>query len=70
MIGMIETLGGLWCLLELAIKTRCRLRGSYWRWRMETAFGRDAARPVSRWQRWRAMIEYGRWVYRMKRSMR
>ena len=67
MSKMIETLGGIWQLVLLALKTRCRLRGLYWRWRYETAFGSDPAKLPSRWQRWRATIDYGRWVYRMKR---
>jgi hypothetical protein len=67
MRGLIETLGGLWELFLLAVGSRFRVRGPYWRWRYETAFGGDpAARPPRR-QRLRAMLDYGRWVYRMKR---
>jgi hypothetical protein len=65
----IETLGGLWELLRLALKTRCRLRGKYWRWRHETAFGSDPAKMPSRRDRWRAMLDYGRWVHRMRRGL-
>lgn len=61
-----ETLGGLWQLLRLAIKTRCRLRGAYWRWRYETAFGTDPAQRPSRLSQWRSIIEYGRWLHRMR----
>lgn len=64
---MIETLGGLWELALLAARSRFRLRGRYWRWRYETAFGSDPAVRPPRRQRLRAVLEYGRWVYRMKR---
>ena len=63
----IETLGGLWQLARLALKTRCRLRGKYWRWRYETAFGSDPAKMPGRRERWRAMLDYGRWLHRMRR---
>jgi len=66
---LIELLGGLWELLRLAFKTRFRLRGPYWRWRAETAFGTDPSKLPSRWQRWRAILDYGRWVHRMRRRM-
>ncbi len=62
-----ETLGGLWELGWLGVKTRFRLRGPYWRWRQETVFGCDPALRPSRSQRLRAILAYGRWVYRMKR---
>ena len=64
----IETLGGLWELFILAVKTRFRLRGSYWTWRHETAFGTDRSRMPSRAQRVRAILDYGRWLWRMKRQ--
>ena len=67
MRNIAETLGGLWELGWLAVKTRFRLRGAYWRWRQETAFGRDPSLRPSRWQRLCAILDYGRWVYRMKR---
>ena len=70
MRALIETVGGLWCLMRLAIQSRFRLRGPYWRWRMETAFGHQPERSPSRWTRWRAVIDYGRWVYRMRRSLK
>jgi hypothetical protein len=68
MRNVLETLGGIWELGLLAVRSRLRLRGPYWRWRAETAFGvRPQARP-SGWRRARAVLEYGRWVYRMKRG--
>jgi hypothetical protein len=66
-VGRIaETLGGVWELLVLAVRSRFRLRGRYWRWRYETAFGGDAKARAPRRQRVRAVLDYGRWVYRMK----
>ncbi len=61
-----ETLGGLWELCLLAVKTRFRFRGRYWRWRFETVFGGDPAARPSRRRRLRAVLDYGRWVYRIK----
>ncbi|MCZ6836828.1 MAG: hypothetical protein O7G85_13715 [Planctomycetota bacterium] len=63
----IDTLGGFWELFKLAITNGFKLRGPYWSWRYETAFGSDPAKWPSRMERTRAMIDYGRWVYRMKR---
>ena len=60
---------GVWELCRLALKTRCRLRGKYWRWRYETAFGSEPDRYTTRWQRLRSMIEYGKWVHRMRRQL-
>lgn len=62
-----EIAGGVWELLLLAARSRFRMRGAYWRWRAETAFGTDpAARPPLR-RRLRAVLDYGVWVHRMKR---
>ena len=64
----IDTLGGLWELLLLGARSGFRLGGPYWRWRRETAFGGDPERRPSRGERLRAVLDYGRWVYRMKRG--
>ncbi len=64
---LVEILGGLWELLLLAVRSRFRMRGAYWRWRAETAFGRDPAAHPPFGKRLRAVLDYGRWVYRMKR---
>jgi len=53
-------------LARLGWKTRFRLRGPYWHWRNETAFGHDPARMPSARARREAIIEYANWV----RSMR
>jgi hypothetical protein len=64
-----ETIGGMWCLLSLALRGALSRRSRYWKWRQETAFGSDAARRPAIRQRVRAMLDYGRWVYRMKRRL-
>ena len=63
----LDTMGGFWELFKLIITNGFRLRGHYWRWRYETAFGTNPANQPGRFERFRAMIDYGRWVYRMKR---
>lgn len=65
---IIDTIGGVWELFLLGWKTRFRLRGGYWRWRYETVFGTDPAQMPPRRQRMCAMLDYGRWVYRIKRG--
>jgi hypothetical protein len=66
---LCETIGGLWALVILGFRTRFRMRGKYWRWRYETAFGHDPDKYTTRRQRFFAMIEYGKWVHRMKKRM-
>jgi hypothetical protein len=62
-----ETIGGIWELVRFGWRTRFRFRGPYWAWRMETAFGRDAAKRP-RWRRRAvAILAYGRWVHRLRR---
>ena len=64
-----DTVGGLWELLLLAARAGFRMNGPYWQWRRETAFGPpEAARRFGFLARVRATLEYGRWVYRMKRG--
>lgn len=64
-----QTIGGLGELLALAARSRFRMRGPYWRWRFETAFGADPARWPARRRRLGAILEYGRWIWRMKRGL-
>lgn len=64
MRAVIETIGGLWQLLRLGVLTRLRFLGPYWRWRLHTAFGRGY--PASRWALVRSVLEYGRWMHRMR----
>jgi len=67
MRAFIETISGLWHLARLAARSGFRLRGPYWRWRMETAFGTRRDERLSRADRCRAILAYARWVHRMKR---
>jgi hypothetical protein len=63
---LLDTLGGLYQLTRLAVLSRFRFRGPYWRWRLHTAFGRGF--PPSRWELLRALLAYGRWMHRMRRG--
>ncbi|TVQ61560.1 MAG: hypothetical protein EA379_06025 [Phycisphaerales bacterium] len=63
---IIDTIGGLYELARLAVISRFNFTGAYWRWRLETAFGRGY--PESRWELVKAVLEYGRWVHRMRRG--
>jgi hypothetical protein len=63
---VLDTLGGLYELARLAFISRFRFRGPYWSWRMHTAFGRGY--PSSRWELFRAVLAYGRWMRRMRRG--
>lgn len=66
MSSLSDTLGALYQLLRLAILTRFRFRGPYWSWRLHTAFGRGY--PATRRELVGSVLEYGRWVHRMKRG--
>ena len=61
---LLENAGGLYELLRLALTSRLRFRGRYWAWRMHTAFGRGYP---GRRELVRGVLEYGRWIYRMRR---
>ncbi|HYF13554.1 MAG TPA: hypothetical protein VD971_00630 [Phycisphaerales bacterium] len=61
----LATGAGLYELFRLAVLSRFRMRGKYWTWRMHTALGDGAG--VSPAERRRAILEYGRWVARMRR---
>ena len=54
-----ETLGGLWCLAMLALRGALSRKSAYWKWRDETAFGRDPARRPPLRKRWHAMLDKG-----------
>lgn len=66
MRSLIDTLGGLYELLRLAVISRFRFSGAYWQWRLQTAFGRGY--PASRAELLRSILDYGRWVYRTRRG--
>ncbi len=61
----METLGGLWALLRLGVRSGFRFRGAYWHWRLHTAFGRGY--PASRWEMARSVLAYARWMHRVRR---
>jgi hypothetical protein len=66
----LRSLRGAWNLLLLGVATRFRLRGKYWSWRMETAFGADRSKWPPARERRRAALEYGAWVGSMRKLMR
>jgi len=68
MHAFLDTVGGIWELAILVLRGGLRRDNAYWRWRRETAFGTDPDAMPPRRERWRAMLEYGRWVHRMKRG--
>ncbi len=68
MRAVLDTLGGWWQLLCMGLRGGLSRKSAYWRWRQETAFGSDPDAMPSRRERWRAMLDYGRWVHRMKRG--
>lgn len=55
---------GSWELLRLALVSGFRLRGPYWNWRWQTAFGRGV--PPRAELLW-ATLRFGRWAGRMRR---
>lgn len=68
MSRLLDTLAGLFELLRLGVLSRFRFRGPYWQWRLHTAFGRGT--PASRWELCRSILDYGRWMRRMRRMGR
>ncbi len=64
---MKQTVDALWQLARLAVLSRFQLRGAYWKWRADTAFGTDLKRMPSRAARLKAVLEYGAWVGQMRR---
>jgi hypothetical protein len=66
MQAVLDTIGGIWQLLGLGLRGGLKPGSAYWQWRRETAFGSDPDAMPPRRERWRAMLDYGRWVHRMK----
>jgi hypothetical protein len=56
----------LWNLFLVGCATGFKLRGPYWRWRKETAFGSNASRMPNAAARRHAALEYGAWVGQMR----
>ena len=67
MHSLLTLPGALYELLRLGLITRFDFKGPYWSWRMKTAFGQ--AMPVSRVQLIRNILDYARWVRRMRRGI-
>ncbi len=63
---LIDTLGGLYELARLGVITRFDFKGPYWSWRLHTAFGKGY--PSTRAETLRSILEYARWVRKMRRS--
>jgi hypothetical protein len=66
MRALLSIPGAIYELLRLGVITRFDFRGPYWTWRMNTAFGRGM--PASRRELVHSVLEYGRWVRRMRRG--
>jgi hypothetical protein len=60
----LDPIRAAWELARLGVLTRFRLGGAYWRWRRSTALG---SWNPGRAGLIRAAIEYGAWVWRMRR---
>jgi len=65
MTRLFSALAGLWQLARLVALSRGRLRGKYWSWRQETAFGRGM--PANRRETLKATLDYGRWMARVRK---
>ncbi len=63
----IENAGALYELARLGLLSGFRFRGSYWRWRLHTAFGRGYP---PRAELIRGVLAYGRWIRQMRRLAR
>ena len=63
---VLDSIGGVFELARLAALTGFRMRGQYWSWRWHTAFGRGA--PENRRELAASVLEYARWVRRMRRG--
>lgn len=61
---LLTTPAACWQLLRLLALSRFRLKGRYWAWRRQTAFGRGL--PETRSERLRTTLDYGRWIARMR----
>jgi hypothetical protein len=64
--SILGIFGAVYELARLAVVMRLRFGGAYWRWRIETAFGRGL--PGSRWELVCSLVEYGRWVRAIRRG--
>jgi len=67
MAYLYDTCRGLLELARLGVLSGFRFKGAYWTWRMQTAFGNGMP---SRTDRIKSVLEYARWVYRMRQAAR
>ena len=58
---------GLLGLGLVLLRARGRLRGAYWTWRKQTAFGGSPSEWPAARERRRAMLDFGAWVWAMRR---
>lgn len=66
MRSLLDFFGGLYQLTRLAVISRFRFKGPYWRWRLHTAFGRGY--PASKATLIKSILDYGVWMHRMRRG--
>jgi len=64
--NLIDTLGALWVLTTLAIRSRFNFNSPYWKWRLNTAFP-NAKVPGGKPGKLRFALHYARWAYRIRR---
>lgn len=64
--SIFDTLGALWVLATLAIRSKFNFSSPYWNWRMSTAFPQGRVPPKPESKR-RLAFEYARWAYRIRR---
>ncbi len=63
---IMDTLGAIWVLCTLAIRSGFNFSSPYWKWRMSTAFPEHD--PASQQQsKHRLALEYARWAHRIRR---
>jgi hypothetical protein len=67
MRSLLHLPGALYELIRLGFITRLDFKGPYWAWRLGTAFGRGY--PTSRRELAASILEYGRWIRRMRRGI-
>lgn len=68
MTKLLTAIAALGQLARLFAQSRGRLRGKYWTWRRDTAFGRGM--PASRRETIKATLDYGRWIARVRKLAR
>ena len=65
----LDRIGAAWSLFRLGWQSRFRMRGAYWTWRNETAFGNGSLPQPTPAEKRRAMWHYAAWVWRMRRHL-